>query len=90
MKKMHRMPHEQSIPDDESVGPVHDGLPATDDHDVEGHRIGRTDTFLPGLPGTGGDEIAVQIDDEGDVEGHAFGRTKGERFLPGMPGTGGD
>jgi hypothetical protein len=92
MKKMNRLPHEQST-DTEAV-PQADGLPASDT-DVEGHRAG----FLPGQPGTGGDQVRNAIDDgenvrnatDGDdVEGHAFGHTKGERFLPGMPGTGGD
>jgi hypothetical protein len=86
MKKSSRMPHEQALPDgDTGVGPEHDGLPAADDQDVEGHGARQ---FLPGLPGTGGDEIAVDAGD--DVEGHSFGHTKGERLSPGMPGTGGD
>lgn len=86
MKKLSRMPHEQSIPDtDSGVGPEHDGLPATDGLDVEGHGARQ---FLPGLPGTGGDQITVDVDE--DVEGHSFGHTKGERLSPGMPGTGGD
>ena len=84
MKKMSRMPHEQIAPDEA------DGLPA--DSDVEGHRKGNG--FLPGMPGTGGDDLhrptgSGEIDGD-DVEGHLFGHTKGERFLPGMPGTGGD
>ena len=89
MKKMSRMPHEQSIPDDSGIGPEHDGLPATDGLDVEGHKVGRTDRFLPGLPGTGGDQLRQVIDDGDDVEGHGMGHTQGERFLPGT-GSGGD
>ena len=95
MKKMNRLPHEQVAPDEL------DGLPA-DGTDVEGHRA----QFLPGMPGTGGDQVRNVIGEDGlrqvvgedglrqvvgdDVEGHSFGHTKGERFLPGMPGTGGD
>ena len=101
MKKMSRMPHEQAIPDTGSgVGPEHDGLPATDGLDVEGHQARSFlpgmpgtggDNFLPGTPGTGGDQLRQVIDDGGDdVEGHLMGHTKGERLNPGMPGTGGD
>jgi hypothetical protein len=90
MKKMNRLPHEQSVPDtDASVASNHDGRSVADS-DVEGHRAG----FLPGMPGTGGDSLRRPISggevDGDDVEGHALGHTKGERFLPGMPGTGGD
>jgi hypothetical protein len=91
MKKFSRLPHEQVTADgDGGVGPEHDGLPV--DSDVEGHRAksaGPTD-FLPGLPGTGGDDLRRVIGEEDDVEGHIMGHTKGERFAPGMPGTGGD
>ena len=91
MKKISRMPHEQSIPEDSGIGPEHDGLPATDGQDVEGHKIGRTDRFLPGLPGTGGDNLLRHLTDEGDdVEGHSYGHTQGENLSPGLPGTGGD
>jgi hypothetical protein len=96
MKKISRLPHEQATGTD--TGPEHDGLPVAGD-DVEGHRAG----FLPGLPGTGGDQVRNAIgkdtlrqatgDEPGagdDVEGHSFGHTKGERLSPGMPGTGGD
>ena len=92
MKKMNRLPHEQAAPDaDPNTGSEHDGLPAKD---VEGHRYKAPDSFLPGMPGTGGDKVrrpsgGGEIDGD-DVEGHAMGHTKGERFLPGMPGTGGD
>jgi hypothetical protein len=89
MKKMNRLPHEQVAPDEHDGLPV-DGLPA-DGTDVEGHRLSQ---FLPGMPGTGGDNLRRPISggevDGDDVEGHSFGHTKGERFLPGMPGTGGD
>jgi hypothetical protein len=88
MKKMNRLPHEQATPASDP-GPERDGLPA--DSDVEGHRAAG---FLPGMPGTGGDNLRRPISggevDGDDVEGHAFGHTKGERLLPGMPGTGGD
>ena len=94
MKKMNRLPHEQSVPGtDAEPGPEHDGLPAGDT-DVEGHRSKTGDRFLPGMPGTGGDRLRRPISggevDGDDVEGHSRGHTKGERFLPGMPGTGGD
>jgi hypothetical protein len=104
MKKMNRLPHEQSIPDGGGgPGPVHDGLPAIE-HDVEGHSGPSEflpgmpgtggDRFLPGMPGTGGDNLHRPIGSGevvgDDVEGHVMGHTKGERFLPGMPGTGGD
>jgi len=94
MKKANRLPHEQSIPDtDAGFGPEHDGLPATDS-DVEGHRSRSGDQFLPGMPGTGGDNLHRPISggeiDGDDVEGHVMGHTKGERLSPGMPGTGGD
>ncbi|MEO5940283.1 MAG: hypothetical protein ABIZ72_04960 [Candidatus Limnocylindrales bacterium] len=94
MKKMSRMPHEQSLPDGSSgPGPEHDGLPAIEG-DVEGHRATRGNDLLPGMPGTGGDNLHRPIGsgeaDGDDVEGHLMGHTKGERFLPGMPGTGGD
>ena len=93
MKKFNRLPREQVTdgPGD-GPGPNHDGLPASDS-DVEGHRSGSDDRFLPGMPGTGGDYMrrpAGGGELEDDVEGHAMGHTKGERFLPGMPGTGGD
>jgi hypothetical protein len=94
MKKMNRLPHEQAVPEgDRDPGPEHDGLPATD-NDVEGHSRGTPDSFLPGMPGTGGDNLrrptsGGEIDGD-DVEGHAIGHTRGERLLPGMPGTGGD
>ena len=91
MTKMNRLPHEQSVPDAEGVGPEQDGLPV---NDVEGHRARTPDSFLPGMPGTGGDNLRRPVGggevDGDDVEGHAMGHTKGERFLPGMPGTGGD
>jgi hypothetical protein len=92
MKKISRLPHEQSVPSSDSgPGPEHDGLPATDT-DVQGHNA--PDSFLPGMPGTGGDKLRRPISggevDGDDVEGHSLGHTKGERFLPGMPGTGGD
>ena len=93
MKKLSRMPHEQVIADgDGGFGPEHDGLPV--ESDVEGHRAGNPDTFLPGTPGTGGDNLrrpsgGGELDGD-DVEGHLMGHTKGERFGPGTPGTGGD
>ena len=92
MKKMNRLPHEQSIPDGGSgPGPEHDGLPAIE-QDVEGHS--GPSEFLPGMPGTGGDNLHRPIGSGevvgDDVEGHLMGHTKGERFLPGMPGTGGE
>ncbi|MBA2381817.1 MAG: hypothetical protein H0V73_06875 [Chloroflexi bacterium] len=93
MKKLSRLPHDQAVPDsDTGVGPEHDGLPAADT-DVEGHRVPPA-SFLPGMPGTGGDSLrrpvgGGEVGDD-DVEGHAMGHTKGERLLPGMPGTGGD
>ena len=91
MKKVSRLPHEQVIAEDDgNVGPEHDKLPY--DADVEGHSAG--DSFLPGLPGTGGDNLRRPVGggevDGDDVEGHAMGHTKGERLSPGMPGTGGD
>ena len=93
MKKFNRLPHEQAIAEgDGGFGPVHDGLPA--DQDVEGHGSPAGDGFLPGTPGTGGDNLRRPISggefDGDDVEGHAMGHTKGERFSPGTPGTGGD
>ena len=89
MKKMSRLPHEQSIPDTGSgLGPDHDGLPV-DGQDVEGH-VTRSSSFLPGAPGTGGDRDAIHATDEDDVEGHLMGHTKGERLNPGTPGTAGD
>ena len=93
MKKGSRLPHEQAIADsDGGFGPEHDKLPA--DRDVEGHGAGRPDDFLPGLPGTGGDNVRRPISvgevDGDDVEGHVMGHTKGERFGPARPGTGGD
>jgi hypothetical protein len=93
MKKLSRLPREQAISEgDSGPGPEHDGLPAIGD--VEGHRAGNQDRFLPGMPGTGGDNLrrpasGGEIDGD-DVEGHAMGHTKGERLSPGMPGTGGD
>jgi hypothetical protein len=91
MKKVSRLPHEQVIAEnDPSVGPEHDKLPY--DSDVEGHQAG--DSFLPGMPGTGGDNLRRPVGggevDSDDVEGHLMGHTKGERLNPGMPGTGGD
>jgi hypothetical protein len=93
MKKASRLPHEQAIADnDGGFGPERDKLPL--DNDVEGHRAGGPDSFLPGLPGTGGDNVRRPISggeiDGDDVEGHVMGHTKGERFGPGVPGTGGD
>jgi hypothetical protein len=90
MKKMSRLPHEQVAGDHDGL-PV-DGLPV--DGDVEGHRVPSGGNFLPGMPGTGGDQLhrptgSGEADGDDDVEGH-LGHTKGERFLPGMPGTGGD
>jgi hypothetical protein len=91
MKKMKSLPHEQAT--DTDAAPRADGLPASDT-DVQGHRYKAPDSFLPGMPGTGGDKLRRPISggevDGDDVEGHAMGHTKGERFLPGMPGTGGD
>ena len=93
MKKISRLPHEQvSGGSDDGLGPNHDGLPAGI-NDVEAHVLGHTkgERFLPGLPGTGGDQLRqVTPDDGDDVEGHILGHTKGERFGPGQPGTGGD
>jgi hypothetical protein len=93
MKKISRLPHEQAIAENDSgVGPEDDGLNV--DSDVEGHRVGQDDRFLPGMPGTGGDNLRRPISggevDGDDVEGHVMGHTKGERFSPGSPGTGGD
>jgi hypothetical protein len=91
MKKFSRLPHEQVVADgDSGFGPERDGLPV--DGDVEGHGAktpGPSD-FLPGLPGTGGDDLRQVIGEDDDVEGHIMGHTKGERLAPGMPGTGGD
>ena len=89
MKRISRVPHEQVIAEgDVDIGPEHDKLPVSGD--VEGHLA----EFLPGLPGTGGDNLRRPINggelDDSDVEGHVFGHTKGERLSPGMPGTGGD
>jgi hypothetical protein len=97
MKKMNRMPHEQSV--DQFLP----GLPGTggdevkrniaDSEDVEGHGYGHTkgERLNPGLPGTGGDQYSRNVTGDGDdVEGHSFGHTKGERLNPGLPGTGGD
>ena len=99
MKKISRLPHEQAAPrGGAGVGPEQDGLPA--DGDVEGHR----QQIVPGMPGTGGDQLRDRSSggedlrprsprgelDAGDVEGHLMGHTKGERLSPGMPGTGGD
>ena len=93
MKKMNRLPHEQATADgDGGIGPERDGLPV--EGDVEGHRQRSGDSFLPGLPGTGGDDLRRPISggeiDADDVEGHLMGHTRGERLSPGMPGTGGD
>jgi hypothetical protein len=93
MKKISRLPHEQAIAEDDTgFGPEHDKLPF--DRDVEGHRAGDSDGFLPGMPGTGGDSLRRPVGggevDGDDVEGHLMGHTKGERFGPGAPGTGGD
>jgi hypothetical protein len=94
MKKVSRLPHEQVIADgDGGIGPEHDGLPV--ESDVEGHRAGDPDSFLRGVPGTGGDNLrrpsgGGELDGGDDVEGHVMGHTKGERLSPGMPGTGGD
>lgn len=92
MKKMNRMPHEQAVSDESEVGPEHDGLPAIDGVDVEGHAMGHTkgERLNPGMPGTGGDALRQVVTDDDDVEGHAMGHTRGERFSPGLPGTGGD
>jgi hypothetical protein len=98
MKKLSRLPHEQVIAEgDVGIGPEHDGLPV--DSDVEGHQAGSPDSFLRGVPGTGGEnlrrpsgggELLRQVVGDDDVEGHVMGHTKGERLSPGMPGTGGD
>lgn len=92
VKKISRLPHEQVIAEgDDGLGPNHDKLPGVDD--VEGHGQPGTSGFLPGLPGTGGDQLRRPIgsgEAADDVEGHIFGHTKGERFGPGTPGTGGD
>jgi hypothetical protein len=93
MKKINRLPHEQAIAEgDGGFGPEHAGAPT--DQDVEGHGQPSGDGFLPGTPGTGGDQLRRPIGsgefDGDDVEGHAMGHTKGERFSPGTPGTGGD
>jgi hypothetical protein len=93
MKKVSRLPRELVVPDSDSVsGSEHDGLNV--DSDVEGHRAGQSDGFLPGMPGTGGDNLRRPISggevDGDDVEGHVMGHTKGERLSPGSPGTGGD
>jgi hypothetical protein len=67
MKKFSRLPHEQVTADgDGGFGPEHDGLPV--DGDVEGHIMGHTkgERLAPGMPGTGGDQIAVDIDAEDD------------------------
>ena len=91
MRKTNRLPHEAATVEDGL--PNNDKLPAAED--VEGHRLpeGRGD-FLPGMPGTGGDNLHRPVGtgkvDGDDVEGHSFGHTKGERLNPGMPGTGGD
>ena len=91
MKKLSRLPHEQVVAQgDDGLGPNHDKLPGAED--VEGHGLSQ---FLPGMPGTGGDQLRRPIGsgeaiDEDDVEGHFLGHTKGERFGPGTPGTGGD
>ena len=96
MKKMKHLPHEQATDGLDQVVPEGDEFArnATDGGtlDVEGHRAV---SFLPGMPGTGGDlnvrrpisggEVADDV-----VEGHAMGHTKGERLNPGLPGTGGD
>lgn len=71
-----RLPHEGKVTSDDRTNNL-DGLPTAED--VEGH-------FLPGMPGTGGDNLhkpsgGGEVVDDDDVEGH---------FLPGMPGTGGD
>jgi hypothetical protein len=57
MKRANRLPHEQSSPDTDR----NDGLPV-DGGDVEGHSVGHTkgERFLPGMPGTGGDEISLR------------------------------
>jgi hypothetical protein len=89
MRKAKRLPHEAVTADDGL--PNTDKLPGADD--VEGHGLGQGD-FLPGMPGTGGDNLHRPVGtgevDGDDVEGHSFGHTKGERLSPGMPGTGGD
>ena len=90
MQKGKRLPHEAAT--------VEDGLPDTDKmpaaDDVEGHGAPTGDRLLPGMPGTGGDNLHRPVGtgelDADDVEGHSFGHTKGERLSPGMPGTGGD
>jgi hypothetical protein len=92
MKKFSRLPHEQVTTDgDGGFGAEHDGLPV-DGGDVEGHgaKSPEPTDFLPGLPGTGGDDLRQIIGEDDDVEGHIMGHTKGERLAPGMPGTGGD
>ncbi|GAC1670399.1 MAG: hypothetical protein NVS9B8_13560 [Candidatus Limnocylindrales bacterium] len=93
MKKFNRLPREQAVAGaDDEFGPNHDGLPAG--NDVEGHRSRNAESFLPGVPGTGGDNLHRPVGggeyDEDDVEGHRLGRTIGERLSPAMPGTGGD
>ena len=92
MKKQNRLPHEEATgaPGDAQASAV-DGA----DADVEGHGARSGDGFLPGLPGTGGDELhrpssGGEVVGDSDVEGHTMGHTKGERLSPGMPGTGGD
>ena len=90
MDKIKRLPREQVTGDqNDGLGAEHDARP-----DVEGHRQSPT----PGMPGTGGDELAPGMPGTGgdslrrpvgggevdDVEGHR------QSLTPGMPGTGGD
>jgi hypothetical protein len=65
MKKASRLPHEQAIAESDSgFGPEHDNVGV--DNDVEGHVMGHTkgERFGPGMPGTGGDQIAVEVEPE--------------------------
>ncbi len=88
MKKLNRLPREQVTgPEGDVKKGDADRYPGADT-DVEGHRA----DFLPGLPGTGGDDLHRPIGageaTEDDVEGHSL--PSGGAFLPGLPGTGGD
>ena len=83
MKKLTKLPREEATDD-------RDGLPV--DGDVEAHGMNEPDSFLPTLPGTGGDRArrpssgGEATDD--DVEGHGMDGPEG--YLPSLPGTGGD